>query len=55
MEKLTETINAVKISKSLKDAIIKIAEAEEIHIQQVVRRLLKRAVENYNQKNENEF
>jgi hypothetical protein len=55
MEKLTETINAVKISKSLKDAIIKIAETEEIQIQQVVRRLLKRAIENYKQKNENEF
>ena len=46
-QKLTETINAIKISKQLKDKIIKIAEIEEIHIQQVVRKLLKSAVNNY--------
>jgi hypothetical protein len=47
MEKLTETINAIKISKELKDKIIQIAEIEEIHIQQVIRKLLKSAVNNY--------
>jgi len=47
MEKLTETINAIKISKELKDKIIQIAEIEEIHIQQVIRKLLKSAIKNY--------
>jgi hypothetical protein len=50
MEKLTETINAIKISKGLKDKIIQIAEIEEIHIQQVVRKLLKSAISTYFEK-----
>ena len=51
MEKLTETINAIKISKKTKDQIIKIAEIEGIYIQQVVRRLLKDAASDYFDKN----
>jgi uncharacterized membrane protein len=47
MEKLTETINALKISKSTKDNIIKIAEEEQIHIHQVCRKLLTNAVKEY--------
>jgi UDP-galactopyranose mutase len=51
MEKLTETINAIKVSKSTKDYIIKIAEAEQIHIQQVCRKLLSNAIKDYISKN----
>ena len=47
MEKLTETINAIKVSKSIKDNLIKIAEIEEIQIQQVCRRLLTRGIKEY--------
>ena len=47
MEKLTEKINAFNISKSTKNTIVQIAEKEQIHIQQVCRRLLKAAVECY--------
>lgn len=47
MEKLTETINAIKVSKSTKNSIIKIAEIEELQIQQVCRRLLTRAINDY--------
>jgi hypothetical protein len=46
-EKLTEKINAIKISKTAKESIIKIAEEEQIHIQQVCRKLLSRAIEDY--------
>jgi hypothetical protein len=46
-EKLTEKINAIKISKSVKEAIIKIAEEEQIQIQQVCRKLLSRATIDY--------
>lgn len=47
MEKLTETINAIKVSKITKDNIIKIAELEEIQIQQVCRKLLNKAIKEY--------
>jgi propanediol dehydratase small subunit len=47
MEKLTETINALKVSKSTKDTILKIAEIEQLHIQQVCRRLLTSASKKY--------
>jgi inactivated superfamily I helicase len=47
MEKLTETLNALKISKSAKDKLIEIAEKEHLQIQQVYRRLLYMALENY--------
>jgi len=50
MEKLTETINALKVSKSTKDNIIKISEMEEIQIQQVCRKLLKIAINLYFEK-----
>jgi hypothetical protein len=51
MEKLTETINAIKVTKSTKQAIIQIAETEQIHIQQVCRRLLRNAITEYLVKN----
>ncbi len=47
MEKLTEKINAIAVSKSVKDKIIKIAEEEQIQIQQVCRRLLCSAIIEY--------
>lgn len=47
MEKLTEKINSFKVSKVVKDKIIKISECEEIHIQQVCRKLLKMAIDDY--------
>ena len=50
MEKLTETINSLKVSKSTKDSIIKIADIEDIQIQQVCRRLLKTAINLYFEK-----
>jgi propanediol dehydratase small subunit len=46
-EKLTEKINALKVSKSVKEAIIKIADEEQIQIQQVCRKMLYRAVNEY--------
>jgi phosphoribosylformylglycinamidine (FGAM) synthase PurS component len=54
MEKLTETINALKVSKSVKESIIQIAEKEQIHIQQVCRKLLSNAIEDYTLKNSEE-
>lgn len=48
MDKLTEHINAFKVSKRIKDKIIAITEAEELQIQQVCRRLLTLAINNYN-------
>jgi propanediol dehydratase small subunit len=49
-EKLTEKINAITVTKSLKDNIIKIADNEEIQIQQVCRKLLSEAIKNYFEK-----
>jgi UDP-galactopyranose mutase len=53
MEKLTETINSLKVSKTTKEKIIKIAEIEELQIQQVCRRLLTKAIKEYFSKDEN--
>lgn len=47
MEKLTEKINTFKVSKSVKDDIIKISEIEEINIQQSCRKLLKLGITKY--------
>ena len=47
MEKLTEKLNAMKISKTTKDCLVQIADVEEIQIQQVCRRLLSAAVKDY--------
>jgi propanediol dehydratase small subunit len=46
-EKLTEKLNAVKVSESIKKKILKISEIEGMHIQQVVRRLIERAADMY--------
>jgi hypothetical protein len=47
MEKLTETINAIKVSKNTKENLVKIAEIEEIQIQQVCRKLLNKGIRKY--------
>jgi len=47
MEKLTEKINTFKISKSVKEHIIEIADLEEINIQQGCRKLLKIGIDEY--------
>ncbi len=47
MEKLTETINSLRIDVSTKEKIKEIAEIEQLQIQQVCRRLLSYAVKNY--------
>ena len=47
MEKLTETINAMKVSKSVKNGLTKIAQIEELQIQQVCRRLLSKGIKEY--------
>jgi len=47
MEKLTEKLNAIVISKSTKENLIKIAEREQLYIQQVCRKLLKSAIDEY--------
>ena len=52
MEKLTETLNAIKVRKSTKQVIIQIAETEQMHIQQVCRRLLCNAIKEYLRKRE---
>ncbi len=53
MEKLTETINAIKVSKTIKNGLVKIAQIEEIQIQQVCRKLLTKGVKDYlSKKNE---
>jgi propanediol dehydratase small subunit len=46
-EKLTEKLNAITVSKSLKESIIKIATDEEIQIQQACRKLLTNAINDY--------
>jgi hypothetical protein len=46
-EKLTEKINSIKVSKSVKEAIIKIADEEQIQIQQVCRKILSKAIKKY--------
>jgi hypothetical protein len=46
-DKLTETLNAIKISSSLKNRILKIADIEGIQIQQVCRKLLDVASKEY--------
>ncbi len=53
MEKLIESIGSFKVSKTLKDDIIKIAGEEQIHIQQVCRKLLTKAVKRYFEEKEN--
>ena len=53
MEKLTETINAIKVSKTTKDSIVRISEQEEIQIQQVCRKLLSMAIKEYQKRNDN--
>jgi len=54
MEKLTEKINAFKVSKSIKDNIIKISDLEEINIQQTCRKLLRIGIDEYfNKHNQN--
>jgi hypothetical protein len=52
MEKLTETINAIKVSKTTKESIIRIAEIEEIHIQQICRKLLSLGIKEYYKRND---
>lgn len=47
MEKLTETINAIKVSKTTKNGLVKIAQMEEIQIQQVCRKLLSKKAFSY--------
>jgi hypothetical protein len=47
MEKLTEKLNAISISKATKESLIRISEKEQIQIQQVCRRLLRSAIEAY--------
>jgi hypothetical protein len=47
MEKLTEKINAFNVSQVAKDNIIRIAEFEEINIQQACRKLLKLGISKY--------
>lgn len=47
MDKLTEKINSFNISKPMKDSLLKIASAEQLHIQQVCRRLLTKAIKDY--------
>jgi len=54
-EKLTEKINAIKVSKSVKNDIIKIAEEEQIQIQQVCRKLLVKAIKDYFTKRKKSF
>ena len=51
MDKLTEKINTFKISKNVKDDIIKISELEEINLQQVCRKLLRIGITKYNTDN----
>ena len=51
MDKLSERINAIAISQSTKEALIRIAEEEQIQIQQVCRKLLKAGIEVYDKKN----
>ena len=53
MEKLTEKINTFKISKSIKEKIIKISELEEINIQQACRKLIIIGINKYNVINKN--
>ena len=47
MDKLTEPINAFKVSKPVKQDIIKIAEDEELLIHQVIRKLIRIGLKNY--------
>jgi len=55
MEKLTEKLNAMKISKTTKDCLVQIADQEEIQIQQVCRRLLSSAIKEYLSKIESKW
>ena len=51
-EKLTEKLNAVKVTESIKKKILKISDIEGMHIQHVVRRLIDRGTDMYfNDKN----
>lgn len=47
MEKLTEPINAFKVSKSVKEEIQKIANEEELLVHHVVRMLIRIGLKNY--------
>jgi uncharacterized membrane protein len=47
MEKLTEKLNSIVVSKSTKENLIKIAEKEQLYIQQVCRKLLQFAINEY--------
>lgn len=47
MEKLTEPINAFKVSKSIKESIKKIAAEEELLVHHVVRMLIRIGLKNY--------
>jgi hypothetical protein len=48
MEKLTEKINSFKICKNVKDGVLKVANDEEINIQQACRKLIKLGLHTYN-------
>jgi hypothetical protein len=47
MEKLTEPINAFKVTKSVKESIKKIADEEELLVHHVVRMLIRIGLKNY--------
>lgn len=49
-EKLTEKLNAITVTKSMKDVIIQIAYTEDIHIQQACRKLLNLGLKEYQEK-----
>jgi hypothetical protein len=47
MEKLTEPINAFKVSKSVKESIKKLADEEELLVHHIVRKLIRIGLKNY--------
>ena len=47
MEKLTEKMNSFKITKKMKNDLIKIAENEQLYIHQVCRKLLALAIKKH--------
>lgn len=53
MEKLTEKLNAMAVSSTTKERIVKIAEAEQLQIQQVCRRLIKAGLTAYEETDKN--
>ena len=50
MEKLTEKINSFKITKKMKEDLIKIAEVEQVYIHQACRKLLNLAIKIHREK-----